>query len=288
MIPFRIIFCGTPDFAVPSLRALAGDARFQIVAVVTQPDKAHGRSKELQPPPVKTVALEFNLPVLQPEKLQVSDLNGLEHDFLVAVAYGQILNDPVLALPMIAPVNLHASLLPRWRGASPIHHAILAGDAETGVTVQRMVKALDAGPILSQARMELTPAITTPELSEALAALGAELLCATLSAPLVETEQDATQATVCGKLRKEDGAVHPSTMTAVEIDRRIRALTPWPGVTCMVEGTVLKLLRASLEPQLQALPLPCAENTLLYLTHVQQAGGKPMSGAEWARGHGAL
>src|SRR3989338_2527886 len=177
-MPIRIIFLGTPEFACPFLQALSDESTFDVVQVITQPDKPVGRGKKLTSPPVKDLAKKLKIPVIQPLdinsdfKLQATSYK-LPADFLVVVAYGQILSKEVLALPKIAPVNVHASLLPRWRGASPIEHSILAGDTETGITIQRVVEKLDAGPILSQGRLPIDSRETKVSLTEKLAVLGA-------------------------------------------------------------------------------------------------------------------
>jgi methionyl-tRNA formyltransferase len=176
----RIAFFGTPDFAVPALRALIGEGH-DVVCVVTQPDRAQGRSRStLVPPPVKQVALEEGIPVLQPDRPRgeefLSPLRDFAPDLSVVVAYGHILRQDVIDLPARGTVNIHASLLPRWRGAAPIQAAILAGDAETGVSIQRMVLQLDAGPVLHEVRVPLPETITGGELTEALSELGAEAI----------------------------------------------------------------------------------------------------------------
>ena len=288
--PHSVIFCGTPTFAVPSLTALAEDAAFTVSLVVTQPDKPAGRSRAPRAPAVKDAALSFGLPLFQPASLNHELLPFLREraidapDFLVVVAYGQILSTDILTLPRIAPVNVHASLLPRWRGASPIEHALLAGDTHTGVTIQRMVRALDAGPILTQDTITIDTAGTSVEVRDTLSRLGAILLARTLKAPLRETPQDDELVTFCRKLSREDGRADPERMNADEIDRRVRALVPWPGVMITVDGQSLKLLKTSLIPHQESTPLICQYQTTLYLVTVQPPGKKPMSGAEWRRG----
>ena len=212
-------------------------------------------------------------------KLQATSFN-----FLVVVAYGQILSKEILALPRIAPINLHPSLLPRWRGASPMHHAILAGDRETGVTIQQMAEALDAGPILAQERLPLSSMETFASLKQTLAEKGAALLTHTLQSPLQPVPQDATKVSVCFKLTRKDGEVDPQRMTAEEIDRKVRALTPWPGVTCPINRETVKILKTSLTAVKEALPLPCAGDSTLFVLEMQPPGKKPMSGAAWTRG----
>ncbi|MEK7590909.1 MAG: methionyl-tRNA formyltransferase [Patescibacteria group bacterium] len=286
-----IIFLGTSAFAVPSLRALAGDPSFKIDLVITQPDRPAGRGKKMTPSPIKMLAKDLGLPIAQPESInewrQPATSNQqpatFRPDFLVVVSYGQILPLAILNAPVIAPVNVHASLLPRWRGASPIQHAILAGDKETGVTVQRMVKELDAGPILAQEKTAIDGRTTAPHLHDRLATMGADLLTRTLNAPLSPVEQDEINITFCKKLTREDGKADPASMAAEEIDRRVRALNPWPGVTADVNGQTFKILAAELTATKDSFPLPCAKDTVLHLVSVQMPGGKPISGAEWAR-----
>ncbi len=284
----RIIFLGTPLFACPFLQALHDDPAFEILQVITQPDKPSGRGKKLTSPPVKELARSLGIPVMQPENVNRCQMSGFrfqECDFLVVVAYGQILSKEILGLPKIAPVNLHASLLPRWRGASPIESSILAGDTETGVTVQRMVEKLDAGPILSQVRTPLPERETKLILGQRLSTLGAKLLVDTLKMPLHETPQDESAVTICKKLTREMGVVDPKIMTAEEIDRSVRALTPWPGVRMEVSGfrdqvSGVKLIETSLEPHPEGLPIPCAGNSMLFITKLQPPTKQERSGEE--------
>lgn len=287
--PIRIVFCGTSAFAVPSLETLARDPRFQIDLVITQPDKPVGKEQTVTPPPVKVAAEKLGLKIAQPESLNKEFSNVTSQilarpDFLIVVSYGQILSQEVLDWPLQMPLNLHASLLPRWRGASPIQHAILAGDSETGVTVQKIEKELDAGPILAQEKTGIDPEETATELSDRLAKIGAMLLVYTLRDPPLLREQSADGITICRKLTREDGKVDPATMTALEIDRRVHALNPWPGVLVEVNGKPLKLLRTSLRPHPDAAPLLCKDATTLSLIEVQPPSKKPMTGKEWERG----
>lgn len=284
-----IVFCGTPEFAIPTLRALVESGLFDVRMVVSQPDRPVGRSGRTIPTAVKKAAIDLGLETWQPEKLntQVQERNykmGDRPDFLVVVAYGQLLSQEVLDWPTIAPINVHGSLLPRWRGASPVEHAVLHGDAETGVTVQRMVKALDAGPILGMAKTPIGERETAPQLRERLSVLGAELLVDVLSKPLNETPQPDDGITTCGKLSRDDGKADTAIMDAATIDRMVRAFVPWPGVTATVNGRELKLLETSLEPTATSTQAVCANNTTLELVTVQEAGKKAMTGAEWARG----
>lgn len=289
-MPHTVIFCGTPNFAVPSLQALIDDAAFDVTAVITQPDRPVGRKQELSAPAVKSLALTRNIPVFQPENINEFLPRKIERktiarpDFIVVVAYGKILKQPVLDIPKIAPINVHASLLPRWRGASPIEHAILNGDKETGVTIQVMSAGLDEGPILAMKKVPLGERVTSCELRETLSKLGALLLLETLKKPLNPTPQPSEGMTICKKLSREDGDVDPTMITAEDIDRRVRAFQPWPGVRTTVEEQDVKLIETSLVEASNGIPLPCANNSTLYLIKVQPAGKKVMDATEWKRG----
>lgn len=252
---------------------------------MTQPDKPVGRKQELTAPPVKVLAHQKKIRVLQKDKVTREDIEEIvpHPDFLVVVAFGQIVKQDLLDLPKIAPVNVHASLLPRWRGASPIQHAILSGDTETGVTLQRMVKELDAGPIIAQSTYEIDERETSESLFEKLSVMGAELLVSTLKKPITEAEQDESKATHCKKLSRADSVVDPTTMSAEEIDRKVRALVPWPGVQCDVQGQSVKIIEASLTPSPDAIELLCKSGTL-FITKLQSPGKKAMDAKEWLRG----
>ncbi|MFH1670114.1 MAG: methionyl-tRNA formyltransferase [Patescibacteria group bacterium] len=281
-----IIFCDTPKFAVPSLEALIADSAFSVDLVITQPDKPVGRKQELTSPPVKKCAQSHGIFVAQPDNLN-SDLSALEShnpDFLVTVAYGQILKEPILDLPNIASVNIHPSLLPHWRGASPIQHAILAGDHETGVTLQEMTDELDAGPILAQVTTVIEERETATSLHDRLSTLSAQLLIDTLKKPLDPKPQDESQVTFCQKLTRKDGEVDLYAMTAEEIDRHVRALVPWPGVRGFFNGTELKLIETSLKETADSISVHCAGGSILHLVRLQPPGKKLMMGREWKRG----
>jgi len=241
---------GTPRFAVPTLNALAG--AHHVVGVVTQPDRPAGRGRELRLSPVKQAALEHDLPLFQPRSLRapqaLAQLAGWRPDVVVVAAFGQILSQAVLDLPPHGCLNVHASLLPRWRGAAPVAAAILAGDEMTGVTVMRMDAGLDTGPIVAQREEPIRPDDTRATLTERLSFLGAELLVETLPAyvagELRLRPQADEEATFADRLRKRDGRLDWSR-TALEIDRKIRAFTPWPGTFTFWEGRRLKVLEAS-------------------------------------------
>ncbi len=286
--PINIVFCGTSPFAIPCLQALARDHDVQIGLVISQPDKPAGRKQVLTPPLLKEAALALGLYVEQPANINEQAASIMQSvarpDFLVVVSYGQIISQQLLDWPSQAPLNVHASLLPQWRGASPIQQAILSGQTQTGVTVQQMVKELDAGPALGRRAVSITARETIHTLHDRLAQAGADLLLTTLKHPLQPVPQDESRATFCRKLKREDGAANPATMTAEEIDRKVRALVPWPGVTMKIDGMDLKVLKTDLSEQPDSHPLLCASNTTLHLLEVQPPSKKPMSGKMWAMG----
>lgn len=230
----KIVFMGTPDFALPSLNAL--HSAHEVLAVVTQPDRPAGRQKRLRQSPAKQAALAAGIPVLQPKRLRepasVEALRALEADLFVVVAFGQILPQAVLDLPRYGTINLHASLLPRWRGAAPIQAAIRAGDAESGVTIMLLDAGLDTGPLLAQRRIALSYDENGQSIHDALSIIGAELLLHTLplylSGECKPTAQDDSVATYAPQLKKADGEIDWS-LPAAEIDRLVRAFKPWPG-----------------------------------------------------------
>ena len=297
--PLRTIFMGTPEIAVPALRALA--ARSRVLRVVTQPDRPAGRGNQLQAPAVKSAALELGLPVWQPATLKgaeaAPELQGA--DLFVVMAYGELLRQPVLDLPPGGCINLHGSLLPRWRGASPLQAAIRAGDAESGVTVMRMVRALDAGPMYAMERIALGERPTLPWLHDAMAELAAGALDRFLAAwpPAAPVAQDDAAASVCRKLIAEDGRLD-FTATMAELDRWIRAYTPAPGCWAAPDADPSVRLRI-----LEALPHPgvtvasgevlaldgkllvgCGDGSLA-ITRLQSPGKRAQSAGEWLNGN---
>jgi methionyl-tRNA formyltransferase len=245
-----IVFVGTPAFAVPSLHALAR-ASHAISAVITQPDRPAGRHRTPRPPPVKVAALDFGLPLLQPASLRDSDtitrLRELSPDVIVVVAYGQILRKTVLEIPARGVLNVHPSLLPRWRGASPIPASILAGDERTGVTVMLMDAGMDSGPILAQTEAPIDDTDTAASLSDKLSQVGAGLLAETLphwiAGDIEPRPQDESQATICPLLRKGDGVIDWS-FPAIDIWRRVRAYNPWPTAFTSLDGDLLRIWKA--------------------------------------------
>jgi methionyl-tRNA formyltransferase len=297
----RVILMGTPQFAVPTLRAL--DEAHQVVGVVTQPDRRAGRGRKLAASPVKEAALERNLPLFQPKTLRtqkaVEHLAAWRPDVIVVAAFGQILKTPVLELAPHGCLNVHASLLPAYRGAAPISAAILASDPSTGVTIMRMDEGLDTGPILAQAEWPIAPDDTTASLTAKLAELGAHLLVETLpgwiSGEIRAQPQDDSLATYCGQLKKEDGALD-WTRSAEHLDRQVRACDPWPGAYTTWQGKRLKVLGARPRPKWRGEGQPgqvvslegeigvATSEGALKLLEVQLAGKKPMTVEVFARG----
>jgi len=293
----RIVFMGTPDFAVPTLNRLI--QHYDVVGVVTQPDRPAGRGAALKAPPVKELALAHSVPVLQPEKLRhvLDELRAWQADVFVVAAFGQILPQKVLDIPPKGCINVHGSLLPRWRGAAPIHAAIRAGDHETGITIMQMDAGLDTGPMLSKRSLAIAPDETGQSLHDKMAQLGAELLRDTLPAYLrgeiVPQPQDDSQATYAPQINKDEGRLD-WTRSAAELERLVRAFTPWPGTFTTWQGKQLKIHRAALaEGQAEAGQIvalddgSCAVGTgegLLRLLEVQLEGKKRLPIGEFLRG----
>jgi methionyl-tRNA formyltransferase len=257
-LSIKIVFMGTPDFAVPTLTALI-KSDYHLAGVVTQPDRPQGRGKKLAPPPVKVVADAAGVMVLQPKSLKADEafakLAALEPDLIVVAAFGQILRENVLALPPHGCLNVHASLLPRWRGAAPVAAAIRAGDAETGITIMQMDAGLDTGPMLAQRPIPIRPDHNRATLTAELAELGADLLLETLPGWLagqIEPQpQDDTLATLAPRLKKEQGLID-WTRPAVEIERQVRAFYPWPGSLTQGPRGPFQVYAVELAPEVTA------------------------------------
>jgi len=294
-VAVRIVFFGTPDFAVPTLDALA--EAHDVALVVTRPDRPAGRGQRMSSPPVAARALERGLDVAQPRALRDGPfpdrLRRLGAELGVVIAYGRILPGDLLAAPRHGCVNVHASLLPRWRGAAPIQAAILAGDAETGVCTQHMEETLDTGDVLARIATPIVPDETAGSLHDRLAVLAARCAIDTLAdwARLVPAPQDESLATWAPKITRHDGALDWNR-AAVELDRRIRAMTPWPGADAPTRSGPLRVRTAhptagsaspgtvlSVDPLVVA-----AQPGALHLVEVQVPGRRPLPGAEYARG----
>jgi methionyl-tRNA formyltransferase len=295
----RLVFMGSPEFAVPVLEKLA--SHYQVVGVVTQPDRPAGRGRVLTFPPVKVAAKELNLPLIQPHKL--SELEACQQiqrwapDLIVVAAFGQILRPTVLDLPKYGSVNVHASLLPCWRGAAPIQAAILNGDEYTGITIMRMDPGIDTGPILSQKSLPIDSGDTSGRLAVKLSNLGADLLIETLpsylSGSLMLKAQDNAQATYAPMLKKEDGLLD-FALPAIALDRRVRAFNPWPGTFMDWNGQILKIHHVHVVDQptdkpgkhliIQGLPAITTTKGILALDNLQLAGRNIQTGQEFLRG----
>jgi methionyl-tRNA formyltransferase len=301
-MPLNLIFCGTPRFAVPTLEKLI-DAGFRIPLVVTQPDRPKGRGLELVQSPVKQSALKLNLPITQPERIKTNDefraqLTALNPDAMIVVGYGRIIPPWMLDLPPLGNLNLHASLLPKYRGAAPIQWAIANGETVTGVTTMRIDAGLDTGDILQQRELAIAADDTAETLASRLAVIGADLmvdtLCSLQAGTLHPRPQDNSQATLAPILKKEDGLIDFSR-TAVEIINRIRGFQPWPGAYTKFRGKTLQIIQA--RPATEAVPqselhadanrliVGCGNHTSLELLEIQLEGKKRTPAADFLRGY---
>jgi methionyl-tRNA formyltransferase len=299
----RIVFIGTGEIGVPTVRALL-NSEHEVVAVVTQPDRPVGREQRIEPPPIKMEIAKTRMRILQPARIKdpqaIEEIRSLSPDVIVVVAYGQILPRAVLETPRLACLNLHASLLPRWRGAAPIQAAIAAGDCETGITAMYMDEGLDTGDILLQRSVEILPTDTGGSLHDRLAQMGPEALLESLrllaagSAPCIP--QDNARATYAPKLKREHGQIDWSE-SAEALERKIRAYNPWPGAFMKVDRRNLKIFSASVI-DLNGQPgeilrsdkdlIVAAGKGALSLVEVQLEGKRRMSVAEFLRGHATL
>src|SRR5438132_9313190 len=299
----RIVFIGAGEIGVPTLQALL-NSDHQVVGVVTQPDKPVGREQQIEPPPIKKAIAGIAVPILQPARVKdaeaIEEIRSLKPDMIVVMAYGQILPRDVLEIPKVACLNLHASLLPRWRGAAPIQAAIAAGDSQTGITAMYMDEGLDTGDILLERTIDIRRDESGRSLHDRLAEMAPDALLDSLgllgtgSAPRIQ--QDNSLATYAQKLKREDGRIDWAEPAEV-IERKIRAFNPWPGAFMTIDGRNLKILSASVV-DLSGKPgqilsgekelVIAAGKGALSLRGVQLEGRRQMSAAEFLRGHAAL
>jgi methionyl-tRNA formyltransferase len=307
----RIVFCGTPQFAVPTLKHLFANPEFEVLAVFSQPDRPRGRGHELSFSPVKEVALAANLPVHQPEKIRSPEshelLQRLAPDAIVIIAYGQIIPSALLVIPKVGWINLHAGLLPKYRGAAPINWAIVNGETRTGATTMRIDAGVDTGDILLQREIDIGPSETAPELTVRLSELGAPLMAETLRGlalgSIVPRPQDHAKATHAPILKKEDGRIDWNR-PAQEIYNRMRGFAPWPGAyttfrgqTCHLFGEPVSKEKSvglhsvgtrppagTLSHEGDALFVSCGNATVLRLLAVKLEGRKQVSATEFANG----
>ncbi len=298
----KIIFAGTPEFAVPTLRMLLA-SEHKLCAVYTQPDRPAGRGRKLTPSPVKALALTAGVPVLQPESLKtpaaIAEMQAFEADLLIVVAFGMILTQAVLDIPKLGCLNVHGSILPRWRGAAPIHRAIMAGDTETGVTIMRIVRKLDAGDMLHKEYLTIGAHDTSSDVHDKLAELGAigmqKVLRQIIEGTLHAEVQDEAQVTYAEKLQKQEAELDWS-QSAVQLDRQVRGLNPWPVAQTVLNGEVLRIWRASIVAGKANLPpgsvrrdgqllLVATGDEWLSLEEVQLPGGKRLSATVFMQAH---
>ena len=306
MSALKIIFMGTAELSCASLEKLARDKNFSVVAVVTQPDKPKGRELKLTPSPVKVLAEKLNLPILQPLKARdeefINQLREFKPDLMVVVAYGQILPQTILDLPRFGCLNVHTSLLPKYRGAAPIQWVIANGDAETGVTIMKMDAGLDTGPVLSVRRTPILPSDDSQTLHDRLGRLGAELLAETIpdfvAGKISPQPQPVEGSTYAAKIKKEDGQIDWNS-PAEKIWNRLRAFTPWPGAFTFLPAEpkphLLKIWKAEvvakngqpgavLSADKTGIVIGCGQNALRIL-ELQREGGKRMTAEQFLIGH---
>ena len=298
----RIIFLGTPEFAVPTLER-SFQAGHEVVAVLTQPDRPKGRGHQLAAPPVKEAALRLGVPVYQPERIRTPEaielLRGLKPDSMVVVGYGKIIPQAIIDIPPHGIVNVHASLLPKYRGAAPVQWSVANGETVTGVTTMRIDAGLDTGDILLQRETEIGVEETAAELAERLAPMGADLLVETLAGlergDITPRPQDSSQASLAPVLKKEDGRIDWAR-PAQEIVNRIRGFNPWPGCYTETRGKLLEILRAraiaggsgepgSAHPKRGRLMVTCGEGSALEILEVRMEGKKRMDAAAFQNGY---
>jgi len=301
--PLRIAYFGTPEFAVPALRALIASPH-DVVALVSQPDRPRGRGHKLQPTPTKLVAAAAGIPVLQPTRLKddslADALRALSLDLAVVAAYGRIIPDRILEIPRLGMINIHASLLPKYRGAAPVHRAVLNGDKETGVTIMRVVSELDAGPAFAVERIPIGPDDTTPEVERALAETGAKLAVRVVGqlaeGSAVEVPQNHAEATYAPKLERHEGAIDWS-LPANDIHNRVRGLQPWPLVSVTIDGARCSIYRTSVSGETTTAPpgtviaasngvlaVAAGDGRVVRILEIQPEGKRVMSARDFLSG----
>ena len=301
--PLRIAYFGTPEFAVPTLRRLI-ESPHRVIAVVSQPDRPRGRGHQLAPTPTKNVALEHGIDVLQPERIRdeefLRNLTRLSPDLGVVAAYGKLLPEALLRIPRLGLINVHASLLPRWRGAAPVHRAIIAGDAITGVTIMRVVKELDAGAMFAAESRPIGPDETSPQVESSLATMGADLLVNVVdliaSGRATETPQDESKVTLAPKITKGEGGIDWNR-PALELHNLVRGLQPWPLVSARLEGERILLHASQPTDQIvdatpgvitqaegDALAVAAGDRRALRLLSIQREGRRAISAREFLAG----
>lgn len=301
-VKIKTIFMGTPEFALPGLKALLESPDFEIIGVYTQPDKPAGRKQRLTPPPIKTLAIQNNIPVFQPEKIktEIDNIKSLNPDLIVVIAYGKIIPQAILDIPQYGCINVHASLLPKYRGASCLAAPILNGDKESGITIMEMDAGMDTGKIIKQVSTLLSPQETLATLHDRLAKLGAEILTDTLKRYIqgeIKAEvQDENQASYVQLIKKEDGHLQPR-LSAAELERKVRAYNPWPGAFLVLDnGEKLKILEAKAEKSENnsnigeiylnngRLALNCGQD-ILFILKLQRENRNAMSASDFLKGN---
>jgi methionyl-tRNA formyltransferase len=301
--PLRIVYFGTPGFAVPSLRRVL-ESRHEVVAVVSQPDRPKGRGHHLAPTPTKAVALSAGVEVHQPDRVRdetfLRGLEDLRPDLGVVAAYGKLLPESLLRIPRFGLINVHASLLPRWRGAAPVHRAIIAGDRETGVTIMRVIKEMDAGAMFAAKSRAIGPDETSPEVERDLAELGAGLLVEIIeriaAGSAVETPQDDSAATYAPKITRSEGTID-WTLSATQIHNLVRGLQPWPLVSARIGERRVLLHRTAVTDQRSSaqpgsivdsrgdLDVAAGDGAVVRILQIQPEGRRVMTAREFLAGH---
>lgn len=302
-MPHRVLFFGSASFSIPLLEGLAKDPRFQVIGVVTQPDRPAGRKGTLTSPPVKTAAVDLATPIHQYEDVKptevIEELKALHPDILVVASFGQIMPQALLDIAPRGAINFHWSLLPKYRGASPIQGALLNGDTTIGATIMLMDKKMDHGPILAQFEEPIHPEDTSDTLYHRLGSVGAPILTDTImnyiKGGIIPKKQDHPQATFVRLLSREDGKLDPTQKTALELERAVRAYQPWPGTFLDIQGKRLKVVKAKLGSPTNLTPgstficstfpaIACRDQSSLVLLEVQPEGKTVMNGTTFLRG----